>query len=206
MIVGLSGYARSGKDEAAKILVEENGFTRIAFADKLRDFLYALNPIVSSHWVTGGVDDKRIWEAKDCIRVRDVIDAYGWDGYKETRFSDEMRPLLQRLGTEAGRNVLWDSIWIDAALNGLDPAKNYVVTDVRFPNEAQAVRERGGYVVRVSRSGVGPANGHASETSLDDYQFNFKLANDGTLDDYRRAVRVLYARILTKELNKQIGV
>jgi dephospho-CoA kinase len=46
-LIGLSGYARSGKDEAAKVLIEEFGFKRIAFADKLRDFLYALDPIVA---------------------------------------------------------------------------------------------------------------------------------------------------------------
>jgi dephospho-CoA kinase len=45
MIVGISGYARSGKDEAAKALVEM-GFERRAFADKLREFLLALNPMV----------------------------------------------------------------------------------------------------------------------------------------------------------------
>ena len=45
-IIGLSGFARSGKDEAAKVLVEEFGFKRVGFADKLREVLYALNPLV----------------------------------------------------------------------------------------------------------------------------------------------------------------
>ena len=46
MIIGLSGYAQSGKDTVAKVLIEEYGFTRIAFADKIREFLYDLNPQV----------------------------------------------------------------------------------------------------------------------------------------------------------------
>src|SRR6478736_3251293 len=102
MIIGLSGYARSGKDEAAKVLVEEYGFTRIAFADKLRDFLLAVDPIV-------GVD----FFEHEVYRLSDIIMEFGWDGYKETIDADEIRMLLQRLGTEAGRQVLWDSIWID---------------------------------------------------------------------------------------------
>jgi hypothetical protein len=186
----LSGYARSGKDEAAKVLVEEHGFTRIAFADKLRDFLYALNPIINptpERYFVAHLAPKRL---------REVIDLYGWDGYKETDHVDEIRGLLQRLGTEAGRQTLWDSIWIDAAFHGLDPAGNYVVTDCRFPNEAEAVRQRGGKIVRVTRSGVGPANGHPSETSLDDYKFDWELDNSGTLEEYHQLIEHFYEGFL----------
>lgn len=185
MILGLSGYARSGKDEAAKVLVEEFGFERIAFADKLRDFLYALNPVVIG-WDEDGYGKKvRIVE-----EVRYVIEDFGWDGYKESPFANNMREYLQRLGTEAGRQVLWDSIWIDAAFAGTDPKENnYVITDVRFPNEAEAVRERGGCLWRITREGVGPANSHASETSLDDYpDFMQYLNNDGSLEDFQGKV------------------
>lgn len=196
MIVGLSGYARSGKDEAAKVLVEEYGFTRIAFADKLRDFLLAVDPIV-------GID----FFDHETYRLSDIIKDFGWDGYKETVDADEIRGLLQRLGTEAGRNVLWDSIWIDAAFHGLDPAGNYVVTDCRFPNEAEAVRERGGSVVRIDRRGVGPANGHASETSLDDYEFDYRIDNSGTLEEYHTAIKKFYVEgPFKKALNTPEGI
>jgi hypothetical protein len=186
VIIGLSGYARSGKDEAAKVLVEEFGFERIAFADKLRDFLYALNPIVEyERGFSGGqptrTKDGMLWSP---TRLRDVIDVHSWDGYKETIYGTEIRGLLQRLGTEAGRGILGDNVWIDAALGGVKPDGRYVVTDVRFPNEADAVRSRDGRIWRVSRSGVGPANSHASETSLDDYDFDARVSNDGTLEEY----------------------
>lgn len=176
MIVGLSGYARSGKDEAAKVLVEEFGFRRVAFADKLREFLYALNPIVAM-------------KHDGWVYVQDVIDVYTWDGYKETEYGPEIRRLLQRLGTEAGRQVMWDSIWIDAALTGYSEDARIVVTDCRFPNEAQAIKSRGGKVWRITREGVGPANSHASETSLDDWRFDAWLDNNGTLEEYREVIR-----------------
>lgn len=183
-LIGLSGYARSGKDEAAKVLVEEYGFKRIAFADKLRDFLYALNPIICSD-----LDHYEFWT------VQQAIDFYGWDGYKATEWGTEIRGLLQRLGTEAGRNTLWDSIWIDAALHDLSPEGKYVITDARFPNEADAVVSRGGSLVRITRHGVGPANPHPSETSLDDYNFTHRLNNNGTLADFKRSVRAWYEGI-----------
>jgi hypothetical protein len=180
-IIALSGFARSGKDEAAKVLVEEFGFTQVAFADKLREVLYALNPMV-------GVEGEPYEGGLDYIGVQDVIDKYGWGGYKETEYGREIRRLLQRLGTEAGRQTLWDSIWIDAALTGLAPDARVCIGDCRFKNEAEAVRERGGKIVRVTRHGVGPANDHISEHALDDFDFDHYLNNNGSLDDYRRSV------------------
>lgn len=188
-IIGLSGYARSGKDAAADVLVKEAGYVRVAFADKLREMVYALNPIVQQrfHMTASLEEDSRV------VYVQDVIDAYGWDGYKETVFGPEIRRLLQRMGTEAGRETLWDSIWIDAALTGLPEDAKVVVTDVRFPNEAQAIIERGGTLLRIERAGVGPATAedgtvHKSETSLDDWPFVYRAKNDGTLEDWEELI------------------
>jgi hypothetical protein len=178
MIIGLSGYARSGKDEAAKALIEA-GFIRLAFADKLREVLYALNPYV--------VDDT----GYEHVNLQTVIDDYGWDGYKETPWGSEIRRLIQRLGTEAGRQTLWDSIWVDATMNQIIPGQNYVITDVRFPNEANAVKQAGGRVWRIERPGVGPANTHASEVSLDDWDFDIVVANDVTIEEYHNKIRAV---------------
>ncbi len=183
VILGLSGYARSGKDEVAKILVAEHGYTRVAFADKLRDVLYALDPVVNptpEKYFSGGRLGPK--------RLQDVIAEFGWDGYKESQYKDEIRRLLQRLGTEAGRQTLWDSIWIDAAFANVPPDAKVVVTDCRFVNEADAIRERGGLVVRIHRPGVKALNDHASETSLDAYNFDAHIHNDGTLEDLRQKV------------------
>lgn len=185
-LVAFSGYARAGKDEAAKAL-EVLGFQRVAFADKLREVLYALNPVV---------DYYRSFEYTGPIYVQNVIDEHGWNGYKETPYGPEIRRLLQRLGTEAGRQALWDSIWIDAALDNR-PEGKYVVTDARFVNEAEAIRSRGGKIYRITRTGVGPANDHPSETSLDDYSFDGFIANDSTVEEFHEKVRstVLEGRI-----------
>lgn len=182
MIIGLSGYARSGKDEAAKIMVKEFGFTRVAFADKLRECLYELNPIVSDKH-----DFTLAGRYEKYVKVQDVIDKYGWDGYKNTPFTHEIRRLLQRLGTEAGRNTLGENIWVDAALN-VDH-ENIVVTDTRFPNEAKAIVDRGGEIWRVTRWGVTKANDHPSETSLDDWPFDKIVINDGDLETYQMKIR-----------------
>lgn len=181
-IIALSGYARSGKDEAAKVLIEEFGFKRVAFADKLREVLYQLNPLVAP------TKERFFVRPKNPVTLQEVIDSYGWDGYKETDHGPEIRRLLQRLGTEAGRQTLWDSIWIDAALTGHPDDARLVITDARFPNEATAVIERGGEVWRIKRRGIAPANAHPSETSLDDWCFDAIIENNTSLEAFKRNV------------------
>jgi hypothetical protein len=178
MIIGLSGYAQAGKDTTGSILVEEHGFHRVAFADALKDFLYALNPIIHS----GGV------------RLRSVVDQRGWEFAKRVT---EVRELLQRLGTEAGRGILGQDIWIRTAMAKLhegNHGNHHVFTDVRFPNEATMIKHHGGEVWRVWRPGTRAANAHASETSLDDWTFDYEIPNNGTIDDLRRIVRVAMFR------------
>lgn len=169
-IIGLSGYARSGKDTVADILVKDHGFTRVSFAQPMRDALYALNPIVSK------------------LRLQQVIDTYGWDNYKATPYGDEIRELMQRLGTEVARKQWGENFWVDQAegimLNLLNEGKKVVFTDVRFPNEAEMIDEyTNGQVWRIRRPGVFPANDHASEVSMDDYEFDRFIDNNGTIDE-----------------------
>jgi hypothetical protein len=164
-LIGLSGYAQVGKDTAAKALVAE-GWERRAFADKLREVAYGANP-----WVRhNGVFKK----------LRLLVDAIGWERAKNQ--SEDVRDFLQDLGTDGGRRALGYNVWVDAAMRCL-PVMT-VFTDVRFPNEADAIRNRGGLVVRVTRPGVGPklrADGtpHESEVALDDYNFDHVICNDG---------------------------
>jgi hypothetical protein len=151
VIVGLSGWAQAGKDSTGNLMVAHHGFERIAFADALRSMLYTLNPLTGAG------------------RVRDVVDGWGWEYAKSL---PEVRALLQRLGTEAGRDVIGENVWVDAAMAKIEPGGRYVITDVRFPNEAEAIRQRGGEVWRIVRDAWQPANGHPSERALDGYDFD----------------------------------
>jgi hypothetical protein len=174
-IVGLSGYARSGKDTVAEAL-QGLGFIRIAFADTLRDFLYEFNPTV--------------WSSEEFEDLRYVIDTYGWNGYKETKWADDIRRQLQVLGTECGRKIIGDNVWVDALFSNLPYSDGkYVVTDARFPNEAEGIKARGGKMYRIIREGVGPANKHYSEVALDGWNFDGLIYNSGTLADFKRSVR-----------------
>lgn len=173
-IIGFSGYARSGKDTAAEALMSL-GFVRIGFADKLKDFVYYLNPKVDG----GPMGD---------MTVREVIDKWGWEGYKNTYWGESIRERLQYIGTECGRKILGENVWVDAAFNNLPDGK-YVFSDVRFPNEVDGIRSRGGKIYRIERAGVDAVNQHISETALDHYEFDGFIHNDGTLAQFQDSVR-----------------
>jgi hypothetical protein len=188
LIIGLSGYSRAGKDTAAQALVDQ-GWRRAGYADKLRDFLYALDPLIPGHYGAG------------TLRLRKLIDSAGWEYVKVTY--PEVRALLQRAGTDAGRRVLGANVWVDALFREHEDAPALVVSDVRFPNEAQAVADRGGIVLRVDRPGVGPKrsrNGevHESEVALDDWPFDHWLINDGTPADLHEKLRGITNLIVHK--------
>ena len=175
MIIGLSGYAQSGKDTVAKFLVENHGFERVAFADPIRDLLYELNPIVGFEFDSGP------WDLKY------IVDRDGWDKAKK---NPEIRRLLQVLGVGA-RNIIDDSIWIIKALRTMSGDGNYVITDVRFQNEADTLRlsGHGAQIWRVERTGVNAVNDHVSEHDLDGWEFDAYIHNNATIEDLEFAVK-----------------
>jgi hypothetical protein len=162
--VGLIGYSQAGKDTVASILVEKYGYTRIAFADKIREFLYDLNPMVACS-PTG--------------YLQDLINLVGWDDAKQ---EPQVRKLLQNLGN-AARKTIDENVWVTLALGNIDTNQRVVITDVRFENEAMMIKLMGGQLWRVKRIGVGPVNDHVSESELEGYKVNQIFVNNGTLKD-----------------------
>ena len=174
MIIGLSGYARSGKDTVAGMLMGIHGYERAAFADKIRELLFAMDPLIVNEGMT--------------FRLQDVIEVKGWEEAKTQH--PEIRRLLQDLGV-GGRQLLGDGVWINAALNGFGDADKVVVTDVRFKNEAARIKELGGQVWRVNRINVGPANDHISEVNLDDWDFDSIITNNSDMPNLIKQIRKL---------------
>ena len=94
-----------------------------------------------------------------------------------------VRDFLQKLGTDALRTGLHPNVWVNALMadykndDQTGTLPNWIITDVRFPNEAQAIKDKGGIIIRVDRPGVKPINDHTSEVGLDDWKFDYKIAN-----------------------------
>jgi hypothetical protein len=178
MIIGLSGYARSGKDTAADRLVDKYNFTRYSFAAPMKEAMYILNPIVGSDSISR-------------FRYRNLVDTYGLDKSKDSY--PEIRRLLQVFGTEVGRQMFGENFWVDIALNGIKEP-NAVITDVRFRNEADAIKKAGGQVWRINRDGIGPVTDHPSEVDLDKYDFDYVINNDFSVSDLNGIIDMLWEK------------
>jgi hypothetical protein len=66
---------------------------------------------------------------------------------------------------------------------------NWIITDTRFPNEADAIKNAGGILIRVERPGVKPINDHPSEVGLDHWTFDYVINNDGDLESLSNKVK-----------------
>jgi hypothetical protein len=170
MLIGLSGYARSGKDTVADHLITQFGFAKYSFAAPMKEAMYRLNPKIGNEF-----------------GYKDAVDHYGLDVAK-TMFP-EIRRLLQVFGTEVGREMFGENFWVNLAL-GKVRSFHAVVSDVRFPNEADAIRAKGGQVWRVNRTGINPVTMHSSEIALDDYPFDLTLINDSSIEELHKKVEI----------------
>lgn len=174
MIIGISGYAQVGKDTVAQILVEEYGYSRIGFADIIRNACYRLNPIVSL----------------EGLRLAHAVDLEGWDIAKQI---PEVRRILQVMGTEVGRDLIDPQIWVELTLHNTANTDKIVIPDVRFRNEAEEIKWRGGQIWRVSRIDKNaPVNLHRSETDMDTWSFDQYVSNNGTIEDLRDEIAKLW--------------
>lgn len=171
-IIGIGYKKRSGKDAIAEHL-GTYGYHRVAFADKLKAVAK-----VMFNWTDAHFEEP----------LKERVDPF-WG------FSP--RKGLQLLGTEAGRQVFGNDIWVKHVNRHIAEVNeeygrrlNWVIPDVRFPDEIKAVKGWGGVVWKVNRPQIMLGyDGHESETALDDYRdWDEVIVNDGTLAD-------LYGRV-----------
>ncbi len=154
-VIGLSAKKRHGKDTLGQLL-KPYGYRRIAFADALY--------------------------AEVATRVGVPVDVLKNAHFKE-------RPMA-RLDGRSPRAVLQEygmakrqedpDYWIrqvEQALRAASPQQRWVITDVRLPNEAAWVEERG-VLVRVIRPAITAADNHISETALDSWVFHYRVINN----------------------------
>lgn len=207
MIIGFVGFIGSGKDTAADYLVNFHGFRRDSFANTLKDAVAAV-----FGWdrvlLEGRTKEAREW--------REQVDPWWAERLDKPNLTP--RWILQYWGTEVCRNGFHDDIWIASLENKMRKTQdNIVISDVRFPNEIQAIHNAGGLVVRIKRGAdpdwyqdavnmnAGPQNMswaiskmrmeqrkiHASETAWVGAKIDYILSNDSTIDELFAQIRNL---------------
>lgn len=159
VIVGVSGRKRTGKDTACERFVEFGSYMGLM----VRRFAFA--------------DALKEEVAKACGVTVEFIEEH----------KAEFRPILQWWGTDFRRRFFGDDYWIRRMEQKLEDTECCVaiVTDVRFPNEAEAIQAWGGVLLRVNRKAVYDGDAHASEAALDGWdRWDDVIHNDESLDEY----------------------
>jgi len=151
MIVGLCGSIGNGKGSVADILVNKHGFMKESFANPVKDAVSI---------IFGWDRDLLEGETVQSRVYREQPDTY-WSNAFNKEFTPRMA--LQLMGTEAGRDTFHPDLWIHALHKRCSPDKNYVIADVRFPNEIKSIMANGGKVYRIKRG----ENPKWYETALD---------------------------------------
>jgi len=200
-VVGLIGTRGSGKDTAALALTA-NGWARVAFADALycevsSAFGVSVDFLQDRERKEVPQPELALKNCKDPLFVAAMLHIMGlsladgqWPRIEAAlRAPRSPREIMQKWGTEYRRVYFSDGYWRDqiAAVIKANPTRNFVVTDVRFPDEALLLeREFGGALARVLRPGLGghddPALQHASEQAMRDYPVPYEFVNEEGLD------------------------
>lgn len=177
-LVGITGKAGAGKDTVAQALVKI-GFVQWMFAMPLKMGICSIFDVTPDQ-VQGSTPELRAAREKNM-----------------PGFNFSLRKAMQTLGTEWGRN-LDPEIWVKLAEQQLakldalkEPPIGMVISDVRFENEANWVRENGGEVWHIERPGVQSVETHASEAGVLRHHKDIVLRNVGTAAGIQRAAQII---------------
>lgn len=180
-IIALAGQMRAGKDSAARVLVEDYGFTRLAFADRLKELALQMDPLFTSR--LGHTRELSFW-----------VTIGGWERTKND--IPGVRAFLQDFG-QLVKDEFDSTYWARYVFDQIKarPERDYVLTDTRFPHEIQGARDLGGYYVVVERPGLPDTDTHQSEWAWREVPADYILDNSATLRDLTGSVAAMMSRL-----------
>lgn len=219
MIIGITGFISSGKDTAANYLITHHQFKKESFADSLKD---AVSSIFG--W------DRELLEGQSKYSRE-------WREQPDTWWSDRLsmkitpRWVLQYWGTEVCRAGFHDDIWVASLENKLRRAKDdIVITDCRFANEINAIKNANGVTIRINRGDkpswyqaaedynkgpthVGWSIGkakldrlkiHASEYSSVGLEYDYYVDNNGTVEDLNNQLNIVINQLRDRRVSTSL--
>jgi len=219
MIIGISGYSGAGKDEVGKIIqsiAPEDNWKIKKFATALKECASIITGIPIEYFEDENFKNSNLgpeWNTLEYLykyNIEPTEDSIPLE-ITSVQKSMSVRELLQKLGTDAIRNKFHTNTWINALMNHYKKTPvdvligdeyhleevypNWIITDTRFINEAIAIKNAGGIIIRVDRPWVLPKNGHVSETELDNWNFDYKIANVSDIISLTETVKVILKTI-----------
>lgn len=183
-LIVLFGPQQAGKTTTSNELVKKLGFIKVSFADPLYFF--------AAHLL--GVSPEEI---RNLPKEEPRVELEG----------KSIRRTLQTLGTEWGRDMMGQDIWLNNAVRRIKQlqaeGKHVVVDDCRFTNEFAAMRGAGGMMVKINRP-KGPAQSAPTHGSEQDWKLeepDFVLWNDHDSED---AFKAFATRVLLEQIEARV--
>jgi len=174
MIIGIHGFKQSGKDTLADLMVEEFGFKKVAFADKLKNALHLLFNVPKQNLWGSDEDKMKLTEVKWTS-----LNNINRENRQDSTYLS-VRELMQIFATEVCRTSI-PGIWYEYL--DINEQENIVVSDVRFDNEAEFLKSKNAYVIKVKRK-CATSTAHESEKGITDDLMDKIFENNGTLDEF----------------------
>jgi len=172
MIVGLySSAPGSGKTTLAQFLADAFDFQPVSFAAPLKRMTRCF---LQHYGISGEVVDQLMTSSKETPIPK--------------LNNKSVRELMQTLGKEWGRNLIAKDVWVRALFEWVGEKANIVIDDVRFVEEYQAIKIRGGQVWKIIRPCAKLPNTHPSEGLLEGFSFDRTLYNCSTLPEFYQQI------------------
>lgn len=185
MIIGISGKAGSGKDTAAKMLEVLYANPDISYEDFANKRYKNFADIQIVHFADSLKETAQVlfrigeWETNTQEGKKTTIN---WIG-------KTVRELLQGIG-QGLRDAIDPNLWVKILFANTEGWSNYIIADVRYPNEVYAIKKRNGILIRIDRKGAGAGN-HSSETALDNYkEWDVHIENNGSIEDLFETMKI----------------
>lgn len=172
MLIGLCGVAGAGKTEVGSVLIREANFNRVKFADPLKNMIRTMLRDI-------GHTDEDVERYVEGDLKESVVDGIGVTA----------RHLMQTLGTEWGRKQAAEDLWLRLWAGKAERFDRVVVDDIRFSNEVEMIRSRGGEVWQIVRPGAAPQAGVSHISERLEVSADRVIVNDGDLDQLHARVR-----------------
>jgi hypothetical protein len=179
-VIGVSGFAGSGKDSFANIFVEKYGYTKISMADSIKDMLSVVFGW-DREMLQGATPESRLW--------RETPDEF-WSGVLEYPFTP--RKAMTTIGTNLFRVHFHKDIWVQSVKKKiLDVGTNVIIPDLRFGNEIGMMREIGACLFEIERGERPEWYQRASKENV--------MLLDGILPETNESMEFLYPEVHESE-------
>jgi hypothetical protein len=195
-LIGICGFQGSGKDTFAQYLIDNYGFKKLSFASTVKDVASII-----FGW------DREMLEGytKEARVQREKVDSWWAKKLDIPNFTP--RFALQFIGTDLFRKHFNSEIWVSCIEKQLEKYDKIIITDCRFENEINMIKNNGGIIIKLFRNNISdlyyeiqngfePLDLHPSEWKWINSKEDYLIVNDSSINELNKKIDILYKKLI----------